>query len=142
MKQKFLIYAKVLIIPLLIVLVLASCAVGRLPSTLEILYNLCIGWAMFIKNVVLKAHVYWPSLFTGVVAFIVLILCVHSIFIWLAREKIIPGNQPEGFKWKFKWSLYAVFLLIIAFVAGIVVISLIHQSFWLYQDISANRILE
>jgi hypothetical protein len=133
---------KVLLLPLLIILGMISCTVGKLPSTFEMLFTLALGWVVFLKNVVFKAHVYWPSICTGIIAFIVLTLCVHSIFSWLAKEKVIFKDEKEGFRWKLKWSVYAVFLLILGFVAGIAIISLIHQSFWFFQDISAKRVLK
>ena len=142
MSQSSIKAARLLIVPLVLVLGMISCSMGKFTPTLQMIFHMAVGWAIFIRDVVLKAHVYWPSILTGLVSFIVLLLCVHSIFSWLAKEKVIMKDRQEGFRWKFKWSLYAVFLLILAFVAGITVISLVHQSFWLYQDISANRILE
>ena len=107
----------------------------------RIVRPLLFGWYAFVRDVVLEARVYWPSVATGAVCLAVLAVGVHMVARWLCAASASSAGDTSSAKWRFRRSLAVLALVVIAFVAGIAMVSIVHQGLWLTRDLAADQAL-
>src|SRR5262249_17442122 len=87
---------------------------------------LAFGWAAYLIRVVPRITVDWPSVGVGLAAIVLFTGGFH--FVGRSWRK---AGAPEAPKWRLRWSLTAVAVVFLLFVAGICMIGMTHQLGWL-----------
>lgn len=105
---------------------------------LEIIFHLLFGWLYFITETIPRVKIFWPSIITGVFAFLFVLLGTHSSIKWFKANRT-TGDSKSHSHWKFRWSLVAVLFIVIVFIAGITMVGIVHQLYWFSQDRSSFR---
>ncbi len=102
---------------------------NALPSG-EIGMDLTFGWIAFLWRVLPSVRIQWDgvAIFTG--ASITLILILHSFLSWLTTATANPESTPKPC-WRWKWTIALTAGIMAIFVAGISVVGVTHQSYWL-----------
>jgi prepilin-type processing-associated H-X9-DG protein len=96
----------------------------------EIGSDLTFGWIAFLWRVLPSVRIQWDgvAIFTG--ASITLILILHSFLSWLTTATENQESTPKP-RWRWKWTIALTAVVLAIFVAGISVVGVTHQSYWL-----------
>ena len=86
---------------------------------LELLFFLAFGWALFLVQVLPQVEADWSSAAVGAAALLLFAAGLH----WLLR------SLSAG--WRLRWTLSAVAIVLIMFVAGIAMVGITHQVAWM-----------
>jgi hypothetical protein len=109
---------------------LAVCFVtGVALTTLEGGVTLLVGWVPFLGRVLPQISVNWPSVAVGLVALALFAAGVHAVGSTGGSKR--AGEHPAAPRWRFRWTVSIVALVILLFAAGISVIGAVHQVTWL-----------
>ncbi len=120
---------------LIVVLVLPflACLLSLMPM-LEFMFAsvvlLAIGWVFFLVRVVPQLTVDWGMLLTGVMCLWLVGVGMHGLGRWAYHESKELVFQP----WRLRWSIAIVSVTILAFVAGIAMVGVAHQTAWLFSS--------
>jgi hypothetical protein len=123
---------------ILLFLFLLSGMISFIVLPVEILFHFLFGWLFFLRDVGPSVRLFWPSIITGIIAFFFVLVGAHSAIKW-CRGAGQPGDSKSGGTWKSRWSVAAVLLIVMAFVAGICMTGLVHQLYWFSRDGSPVR---
>jgi hypothetical protein len=113
------------------VIAITLAAVGYY-ATAEAVAALLLGWISFFARVIPQVRVYWPSVILGTSTLVVFTIGLH----WLLRQftslsTAASDAQPARQRWRFRWTVAAVTMVIVAFAAGISLVGVVHQVGWL-----------
>ncbi len=95
----------------------------------SILFHLLFGWVGYLARVVPQVSVRWDGIGYFVGAIVLLGLTIHRIASWLRREM-----SAQQHRWKWRSTGMVLGIVIVMFVAGIAMIGITHQSYWLVSD--------
>lgn len=112
----------VLVAPLVL---LALFALGGSPFLLEAFLSLLVGWFSFLRSTIPNVCVHWGGVSTALACLILTILFAHGFLGWLWRSH---GNQES---WQPRWTLSAVAVVLLMFMAGMAFTGIAHQLGWL-----------
>jgi hypothetical protein len=102
--------------------------VGVVFTKLEGGITLLFGWIPFLGRVLPRITVDWPSVWVGVVALTLFAAGVHAVG-WTTRKPSAPGDAVP--RWRVRWTISVVALVVLLFAAGISIIGAVHQVTWL-----------
>jgi hypothetical protein len=106
-----------------VVLVLAVLVVVAGPF--ELPRALVLGWLFFLYRTLPRMTVDWPSVLVGCAALLLFTVGVHAAGrTWLRHSVAWP-------RWKLRWSITTVAVVVLLFAAGISVVGIVHQVGWL-----------
>ncbi len=104
----------------------ACCCLLSGAPPVKLWMNLLFGWLAFVKDTAPRVTVNPAAVATFVVTLLLVTLGAHLFASWL-RRSMRPGSRP----WELGWTLAAVALFVLAFVAGIAAVGVFHQAAWL-----------
>jgi hypothetical protein len=91
---------------------------------------LVVGWAQFLWRNLGQVTINPAGVATGLVAIVLLLGVTHYLGRWLFGAK--PGGSNAARRqWRFSWSLSAVILLVVMFIAGFSTVGLARHLGWL-----------
>lgn len=125
---------KIAVAVILILVVLAVCTGTIIPGT-DIVAVLAFGWIPFLRRVIPQLQVRWDLVISTAVYAIALTVGGHFFLRWLYRE--MCGNSQSGdapTKWKWRWTLGGLLLVLQMFAAGIASVGIAHQTTWLVRS--------
>jgi prepilin-type processing-associated H-X9-DG protein len=86
--------------------------------------SLLTGWIPFLGRALTRLSPDWPSILVGGLAFAMFAICIHALGFSMRRPAVGP-------RWRIRWTISIVVLVIVLFAAGIAVIGMVHQTAWL-----------
>ena len=122
----------------IVVLLLLGCLGFDFPIVL-IGYTL-FGWIGFLWNVLPRVTVSVPMAVYSVVACGALVVGSHWFLRWLYQSLAAPpvdnattseATAPLNRQWRLRWTLQAIGLVLVMFIAGISIVGVTHQFVWL-----------
>jgi hypothetical protein len=114
---------KIVVVPILVFAL--SCIVFG-----DVYLTLVIGWAFFLAKVVPALHINVEGLLIALVCILGLVGGLQSFMNWLVRRRPGPAGAQTG-RWRFRWTLSILGLVMMMFVAGISAVGVVHQAGWL-----------
>jgi hypothetical protein len=96
----------------------------------EIGIDLVFGWVAFLWRVVPSVRIQWDGIAIFAGASIALIVILHSFLNWLTTATANPESTLKP-RWRWKWTIAIAAGVLAIFVAGISVVGVTHQSYWL-----------
>ena len=119
-------------------LLLLTCSGGYF--FLEIPLVLLLGWVWYLMRVIPEIQVNYSALAMGFIALGLFLLGTHMFARKLAEEfnrddpasSLNGDDRPKG--WTFRSTLALVTLTIVAFTAGISIVSVVHQGVWMVRS--------
>jgi hypothetical protein len=96
----------------------------------EIGIDLVFGWIAFLWRVVPSVRIQWDGIAIFAGASIALIVILHSFLNWLTTAAANPECTPKP-RWRWKWTIAIATGVLVIFVAGISVVGVTHQTYWL-----------
>src|SRR3954470_9968160 len=106
------------LIAILLLLVLS------LPHVEMTLPHLLLGWMDFIQRNIHQMRFRWEVIWSVLLYAAILIVGGHFFARWLLR-------QFGGRRWKWSWSLRAVVVFLLMFIAGTSAVAVVRQTEWL-----------
>jgi hypothetical protein len=91
---------------------------------------LLFGWAVFLWHNVGIVTVNPVGVATGVVAIALLLALTHYLGRWFCHAVPTGGDAPQR-RWRFRWTLSVLLVLVVMFAAGFSAIGLARQLGWL-----------
>jgi hypothetical protein len=111
-----------------VLVVMAVFADDALP--LDTLAAIAIGWGRFIVRVVPRVTVHWGGVATGATVSFLVIAGVHQFGRWWLNSGA-PTDDLSPCRWRLKWTLSVVGVVIVMFCAGISLVGVAHEVGWL-----------
>ena len=108
-------------------LVLATICFPSKAAT--VILNLLFGWMAYLARVLPKIEIRWDGVVFFLLGTAVFGLLFHRIASWLRQEM---GGQASPWRWRSTGQ--AVGLVVVVFVAGISMVGVTHQAYWLASD--------
>jgi hypothetical protein len=95
-------------------------------------FELLFGWVQYLLRTMPAVRVNWWAVLSGVVYLTALALGLHLFLSWLYGQMRKPteGDGPVP-RWKVRWSLAIVGMVVLVFAAGIAAVGITHQTAWL-----------
>ncbi len=110
-----------------IIVVLSGFLVGPFFSGL---YHLSVGWCYYLVRTLPSITIKWSSIAFFVIVCALLLYCTHRFVNWLvAQSKDSEEKATTLVPWS--WTIKGLFLVILAFAAGISAVGMVHQTSWL-----------
>jgi hypothetical protein len=100
----------------------------------NVLIALGAGWIMYLVRVVPQVQISWPGMLGGACCLAGVIVLGHGISAWLWRETAATAGESRPRRWRGGWTLAAVGIVVLMFVAGIAAVGATHQSAWLIRS--------
>ncbi len=101
---------------------------------------LLFGWVIYPFKVLPKMTAEPAASVVAGASLVLLLVVTHRLACWLPGRKQ-SGGEPR--RWKFRWTLATVFLVLFLFEAGIALLGTVHQIGWLlsadYDAIDTSR---
>jgi prepilin-type processing-associated H-X9-DG protein len=102
----------------------------------ELVVFLAIGWIPFLGRVGPEIEPDWGAVALGCIALAVFAVGLHALLRWfyaaLPAKNITPESAtPQLAPWRLRWTLSAVALIVMLFVAGISMVGITHQFAWM-----------
>jgi hypothetical protein len=123
---------------ILIAIVLFTCACGLLACLgiyipgIEFPFHLAVGWIPFLGRVLPQLRVRWDVAVSTAVYLVLLVVGAHLFLRWLYRETRDPAaGSGERRRWRLRWTLGGLAVVLLMFVAGTAAVGIVHQSVWL-----------
>jgi prepilin-type processing-associated H-X9-DG protein len=107
------------------VLLIAGIALLVTALAWDVSRMLLLGWALFLLRVVPELKPDGPTVAVSAGAVLLFTIGLHWLAQWWLRY-----TQPEGQRWKLRWSLGITALLFLMFAAGTAMIGIVHQTGW------------
>jgi hypothetical protein len=102
------------------------------PDVSQPFLALALGWLGFLYRVVPEITIDWGATLTAVFSLAGLVCGLHLFLRWLTRETQNAENTGQTFRvWQFRWTVASVAVVVLAFIAGISVVGITHQTSWL-----------
>ncbi|MEZ0229979.1 MAG: hypothetical protein ACAI25_15250 [Planctomycetota bacterium] len=101
------------------------CFLGGMPPV-RLYSTLLVGWVAFARDTAAKVTVNPAAVATFAVTLALVTAGVHFFASWLRRSM-----RPEAPPWRGRWTAALVALFVLAFVAGIAAVGIVHQTAWL-----------
>lgn len=114
-----------ILLPLTLGIILVSFP-GTAP---RILFYLIVGWIPYLFRVLPKVDVRLDGVSLFLAGIVLLGFVIHPIARWLRNE---TSNQESWWKWRSTGMLISS--VVVMFVAGIAMIGITHQTYWLLTD--------
>jgi prepilin-type N-terminal cleavage/methylation domain-containing protein/prepilin-type processing-associated H-X9-DG protein len=95
------------------------------------IFVLLFGWAIFLYRTVPNATVDWLACTQAAVAVVLMTAVAHYFLRWLYGQAPSAEGAPPR-RWKLRWTLSALVVVVFLFVAGISLTALAHQVGWLF----------
>lgn len=89
---------------------------------------LAFGWIGYVGRTVPQVRLNPDALALGIVALIISAALLHTSAAWLWNA-LNPGRR-----WRAKWTLAVLSLIVVTFSAGICAVAITHQTLWLVRD--------
>jgi prepilin-type processing-associated H-X9-DG protein len=96
----------------------------------EIGTDLLFGWTAFLWRVLPDVRIQWEGVAIFAGASLALIVVLHSFLSWLTAAIASPEVDRKP-RWPCKWTFALTAGILAIFVAGISVVGVTHQSYWL-----------
>lgn len=94
------------------------------------LYHLAVGWCYYLVRTLPNITFKWSSIAFFVIACTLLLYATHRFVNWLVTQtKDIEEKEATPVPWS--WTIKGLFLVILAFAAGISAVGMVHQTSWL-----------
>jgi hypothetical protein len=101
-------------------------------TTFEGSIAVLFGWIPFLARVVPRMSVDWPSATVGMVAVGLFAAGVHGMgYTWRKPRSEEAVGVP---RWRVRWTISIVTLVLVLFAAGISIIGIVHQTGWLIRS--------
>lgn len=112
-------------------MICACSGIGGPP--VEAILVLVLGWLIFIIQTLPNVHVNVGNVVLAVTCFAVFTVGAQAFLQWLlAHWNAGDTGQPtESRSWQWRWTLSLCGLIVLAFVSGIAMVGVVHQSAWL-----------
>jgi len=115
---------------LLFCLLIVPCGGPVFPF--EFVLYMAFGWLLYLYRISSELQPDAASIATGLAALTIFTAGLHAFCRWLQAARTLPvemtQSQPH---WKLRWTLSAVTILMLLFVAGIAMVGITHQIAWL-----------
>jgi hypothetical protein len=102
-------------------------------------YHLVMGWFLYAARVVPEVSVHWPGIVTAGLCLVLLGLGTHSFMKWLyanlgpaGANGESPGEDMSGRRWKARWTVSFLSIIVLMFAVGICMVGIAHQTAWLF----------
>lgn len=124
---------------LLLMVCLMPAGIGPFGIPVEFVFNIALGWIVFLVRSIPRMQVNWADVFLGAAALLLFAGGVH----WLGRSWVAGGKErravasvdelasQQRMQWRWRYSLSIVALVVLMFTAGTAMIGLVHQTAWL-----------
>jgi prepilin-type processing-associated H-X9-DG protein len=116
------------IVVVLIILGLLAC-LGA-PGFPELVLRICFGWISFLWRVGPQIEVDWGSALIGGVCLAAFTGGLHGFLRWFYGA-IPRSSETRRRVWHWRWTVGAVAIIVMLFVAGISMVGITHQLAWL-----------
>lgn len=103
------------------------------------LYHLAVGWCYYLVRTIPSITLKWSSIAFFVIVCALLLYCTHRFVNWLVTQSN-ETEEKEATPVSWSWTIKGLFLVILAFAAGISAVGIVHQSSWLLSG--KERVLE
>ena len=114
----------------------------------QITTNLLFGWFYYLANEMPRVRINRSAVILAACLIVLLVFVGHSVLGWLYREWGADRFGAKGTldnvcprKWRFRWTLSSLGIVVLLFVVGIAATAVIHHLFWLYHDVQAQDFL-
>lgn len=98
-------------------------------TTFEGSIAVLVGWIPFLARVIPRMSVEWSSATVGLVAIFLFAVGVHGMgYAWRKPRSEEAVGAP---RWRLRWTISIVTIVLILFAAGISIIGIVHQTSWL-----------
>jgi prepilin-type processing-associated H-X9-DG protein len=94
-------------------------------------FQLLTGWFWYIREILPQVRVNWETLLSATVFTLLFTLGVHWLCRWLYRESGERNVDAPPRRWRLRWSLAGVFLVLLMFAAGTAAVGAVHQVVFL-----------
>jgi len=96
----------------------------------ELLVIIPLGWILFLIRVLPQVTFNPVLAIQTVVLAIIAVGLTHCLLGWLYRA--VQSDETETKQpWRWKWTFSSLTIVMLAFVVGISMVSIVHQSYWL-----------
>jgi prepilin-type processing-associated H-X9-DG protein len=98
----------------------------------EFVFYLLAGWFLFLKETIPQMTIEPAAVAVAGVSLVVLTIVAHRLARWLFSS-FHASATPTAMapRWRFRWTLASVLLVVFTFAAGIALIATFHQVWWL-----------
>ena len=96
---------------------------------LQLPFYTLFGWLVFAIRTFPSVTVEWVAVAVAAGAVVLLIAVAHPLACWLCTSGQSAAEPPR--QWRFRWTLAGVLSILSIFAAGIAMIAIIHQAWWL-----------
>jgi prepilin-type processing-associated H-X9-DG protein len=122
------------VVVIVVAIALGLCAMACLgfEIPIQLLFLLAFGWLIFLTKTLPQVQwdisaAVWAVLVAGAFS-----VGLHTFLRWLrASWKNDLDYEPSDRRWRWKWTVALVGIVVLAFVAGISMVGLTHQIAWL-----------
>lgn len=107
-----------------------------LPVPFEPLYRLTFGWIGFLQRVGPQIRIDGELAALSLATVVALTIGLHFFLAWLYRSVTMPPSIPADglqttLRWRWKWTVSFVAIVLMMFVAGTSLVGIFHQCAWL-----------
>ena len=113
----------------LVMLVLAAFFTS-LVFPVEFVFYLVLGWLWFLKRTIPQMTIEPAAVAVAGGSLVVLTIVAHGLAEWLFGS-FHASPIAERRRWRFRWTMASVLLVVFTFAAGIAMIGTFHQVWWL-----------
>ena len=102
----------------------------------ELVVYLAIGWIPFLGRVGPQIEPDWGTVAIGCIALAVFAFGLHFFLRWLyaalpAKTAAAASPASQSATWRFRWTVSAVAIIVMLFVAGISMVGITHELAWM-----------
>ncbi len=90
--------------------------------------HLIAGWFFYLSRTLPLVEIKWSGVITFLIAFLLLIILLHSFLRWLAQQR---HSESETRIWRWQWTIKILLIVLLAFAGGICATGMVHQVGWL-----------
>lgn len=106
----------------------------------RITWLLLTGWLTFLYDVLPRLAVSIVGVVTALIALIIVLLGSHRLIVWVRngpQEPELAGSLSHS-RWRIRWTLSFIVLILLTCVAALAMTSLVHQSTWLLSEMRSG----
>lgn len=108
--------------------ILLICMGISIPPLQFVLY-LLFAWIPYLRRVLPQVQLSTDGLVTGILCLAGTFAAAHFLLRWLYTA--MKNTESEPPRWRARWTLISVTLVLVMFAAGIAASGVVHQSVWL-----------